>query len=384
MLLENIAIGRTIEIFVDREGYCYRLTSKVEAVNSKRVCVTYIAANGRAFSFDPDDNVKIVYRDSEQMWEWDNVRAGAGKLNNEAVHFFDIRDGGKSFNRRNAYRVAIEQQVMVGYYDQFGTTAKSSMMQVIPPKEGIIIPTEMTIPKFEKGMVRDISETGVGVCTNFEFRIDDGLFFRLKSPYGNINIRAQVVRKTELRASKNKYINYYGCVITESESKLAKYIFEIQRQNIREKKGSEELGRERLEAIAAQKETSNEEPEENNSDIAEQIQNDIMQSSGIQSNSIQSNSMQNNVISNNSTNNRLSGNSVRNKENDSDQEEARRVKGIKTAADAAKYEKQNVKAEYQRIQGIRTVADEINREKENSGKKQPQKKIEGIKTAGLK
>ncbi len=373
MLLENIAIGRTIEIFVDREGYCYRLTSKVEAVNSKRVCVTYITSNGRAFSFDPDDNVKIVYRDSEQMWEWNNVRAGAGKLNNEAVHFFDIRDGGKSFNRRNAYRVTIEQQVMIGYYDQFGTPAKSSMMQVIPPKEGIIIPTEMTIPKFEKGMVRDVSETGVGICTNFEFRIDDGLFFQLKSPFGNINIRAQVVRKTELRASKNKYINYYGCVITESESKLAKYIFEIQRQNIKDKKESEEFGRERIEAIATQKEVSSEEPEEDNSDIYGQVQNSSIQNNGVQ---------KSNGVSNNSASNRLSGNPVRNKETDSALEEAKRVKGIKTAADAVRYEKQTIKAEYQRIQGIRTAADELN--KQNNGKKQPQKKIEGIKTAGLK
>lgn len=364
MLLENIAIGRTIEILVDREGYCYRLTSKVEAVNSKRVCVTYIAANGRAFAFDPDDSVKIVYKDSDQMWEWDNVRAGAGKLNNEAVHFFDIRDGGKSYNRRNAYRVAIEQQIMVGYYDQFGTPVKSSVMQVIPPKEGLVIPKEMTIPKFEKGMVRDISETGVGICTNFEFRIDDGLFFTLKSPYGNINVRAQVVRKSELRASKNKYINYYGCVITETESKLAKYIFEIQRQNIKEKKGGEEVRRDRIGAMAIQKEGVNEKAqlEANSSEKYKQAQSSLVQGS--------------------SKSGRLSGSPVKNKELNSANEESNRVKGIKTTADVARAAKENMKAEYKRIQGIRTAADELS--KENNVKKNPPKKIEGIKTAGLK
>ena len=30
MLLENIALGKTMEIYVDRDGYRYRLVSKVE------------------------------------------------------------------------------------------------------------------------------------------------------------------------------------------------------------------------------------------------------------------------------------------------------------------------------------------------------------------
>ena len=33
MLLENISIGRTIEIYIDREGYRYRMTSTVEETN---------------------------------------------------------------------------------------------------------------------------------------------------------------------------------------------------------------------------------------------------------------------------------------------------------------------------------------------------------------
>ena len=64
MLLENISIGRTIEIYIDREGYLYRMTSTVEEVNSKRLCVTLIAAHGKTFMFKPDDKVKIVYKDT--------------------------------------------------------------------------------------------------------------------------------------------------------------------------------------------------------------------------------------------------------------------------------------------------------------------------------
>ncbi len=48
MLLETIPLGRTVEIYVDREGYRYRLTSKVEYADEKKECVTLKAARGRA------------------------------------------------------------------------------------------------------------------------------------------------------------------------------------------------------------------------------------------------------------------------------------------------------------------------------------------------
>lgn len=47
MLLENIPLGKTLEIFVEREDYRYRLVSKVEDTNAFRVCVTAIASSGR-------------------------------------------------------------------------------------------------------------------------------------------------------------------------------------------------------------------------------------------------------------------------------------------------------------------------------------------------
>ena len=34
MLLENLAIGRSVEVYVDRGEYCYHLTSKVEETSA--------------------------------------------------------------------------------------------------------------------------------------------------------------------------------------------------------------------------------------------------------------------------------------------------------------------------------------------------------------
>ena len=66
MLLENIPLGRTVEIFVDREGYRYRLTSKAEYVDKKKICVTLIAARGKVFKFNPEDSISIFMRCSKE------------------------------------------------------------------------------------------------------------------------------------------------------------------------------------------------------------------------------------------------------------------------------------------------------------------------------
>ncbi len=240
MLLENLALGRMIEIFVNREGYRYTLRSKVEDTSKKRLCVTLIAANNRVFKFRPTDEIKIVYRDSEQMWEWNNVKAGVIAVNGVQRHYFDIVDKGKSFNRRNAYRVSINEDVMLGYYDQYGTTAKSSEMQRLLPGDEIYAPASLTIPKFVKGYVRDVSETGVGICSNYEFSIDDAMFLNISSPYGRLTVRAQVVRRTEMHAARNKFAYYYGCVILQTDNKLIKYIYDIQREAIKEQKEQKE------------------------------------------------------------------------------------------------------------------------------------------------
>lgn len=49
MLLENIPLGRTVEIFVDREGYRYRLTSKAEYVDKKKNRGDPNACKGKSF-----------------------------------------------------------------------------------------------------------------------------------------------------------------------------------------------------------------------------------------------------------------------------------------------------------------------------------------------
>ncbi|MCI9077997.1 MAG: PilZ domain-containing protein [Lachnospiraceae bacterium] len=325
MLLENLAIGRSVEIFADRDGYCYHLTSKIEETSAKRLYITLIATNTRAFEFRPEDKIRIVYRDKDQIWEWANVKAGIVKKYGVKMHYFDIVDGGRSFNRRNAYRVAINEEVMLGYYDQYGTTAKSADMQKFKLSDEASAPPAMMVPNFVKGVVRDISATGVGICSNYEFSIDDAMFFSISSSYGSLPAKARVVRKVATNPSNNKYSNYYGCVLLQTDNKLSKHIADIQREAIktqRQKRDEEELDKAlgRLEK-------------------------------GILNNSIKKQPGKKNA--------------------------AHGIKGIKTAADMEKARENQKQRPRPKIEGIRTAADE---EEKKDIKKQPRPKVEGIVT----
>ena len=188
MLLENIALGKTMEIYVDRDGYRYRLVSKVEKTGVKKICLTAIMAGGRAFKFRPEDKIRLVYRSEDQMWEWLNVKAGLAKLDDEPVHYFEIVNKGQSFNRRQAYRVNIDADVEIGFYQVPGNRQRLSYVPLVKEEyeafvdgNGVelereeddrsgkvfiekrlrMVPMKEAEERKIRGFVHDISETGI-------------------------------------------------------------------------------------------------------------------------------------------------------------------------------------------------------------------------------
>lgn len=272
MLLENVPLGRTMEVHVMREDYHYRLISKVEDVNAHRVCMTAIASNGRFFNFKPDDTVRIVYRDQENMWEWNRVTVALAKLDGIPVHYFQVRDQGRSINRRDAYRVKLLQEALIGFYTIPGKPQKYGEMPLLSkdeeklrieenmdkarewerflPKGGKLSPEELARlrPVIEKptrvaGMIRDISENGVGFFCNVSFEPGDGIFFEIPSSYGNLPVQAQIVRRSALEDGHSQFSYYYGCGIVKSDQKLLRYIYDVQRKMLKKQSEAEEHGK---------------------------------------------------------------------------------------------------------------------------------------------
>jgi len=246
MLLENISLGRTLEIFVEREEYRYRLVSKVEDTNEHRVCVTAISSNGRYFEFLPTDKIRLVYRDREFMWEWDKVKAGLARLDGFPVHYFQIRDKGRSFNRRNAYRIKLLEEIAIKYYRIPGRSGK--YYDIPGPSQSILeTRNEKKIwvenppsPEIAKGMIKDVSDNGIGIYSDFNFEIGDGIFFDIPSSYGKLAAKAEVVRKLKTQTSESRYDYYYGCALVQSDRKLLRYIYDLQREHLKKQKEIED------------------------------------------------------------------------------------------------------------------------------------------------
>lgn len=248
MLLEKIPLGKTLEIYIDREGYRYRLVSKVEDTNQKRVCVTLIAASGRAFMFHPEDEIRIVYRDEEQMWEWTQIKAGIAKLDDTPVHYFDIADRGRSFNRRNAYRVSYNEEIDIGFYDLPGTRRKSAdappMEKELELEYSELFERQIIIepdPVYVRGMIKDVSETGIGIFSDYEFDTEDGIFFDIPTNYGLLNSKAIVIRKDELRATNHRYRYYYGCLFSQTDKRLIRMIYDVQREILKKQRYHQDM-----------------------------------------------------------------------------------------------------------------------------------------------
>ncbi len=246
MILEKLPLGKTLEIYIDREGYRYRLVSKVEETSKQRVCVTLIAANGRAFQFRQEDDIRLVYRDEDHIWEWPDVKGGLAKIEETPVHYFEISNPGRSFNRRNAYRVSVNEHVEVGYYMSSGSSRKyfdSPIYEELIGEGGTEaeereLDPESVVPHYVKAMIKDVSETGIGIFSDFEFDTEDGIFLDLPSEYGLLEIKATIIRKDELylRASNLRFKYYYGCVFQRADRRLIKMIYDLQREALKRNK----------------------------------------------------------------------------------------------------------------------------------------------------
>ena len=136
MLIKEMILGRKLEILVDRDGYTYRLVSKVEGTVEGSVAVSAIVAKGRMFRFEDTDDVTIIYRGGERMWRWNHVKTGLARLEGETVHTFSSREPGEIYNRRESFRVPIGESLLMyrveyektedgeDYYHPDGSVAK--------------------------------------------------------------------------------------------------------------------------------------------------------------------------------------------------------------------------------------------------------------------
>lgn len=223
MLIKEMLLGRKLEILVDREGYNYRLISKIEGTMDGVVAVSAIATKGRMFHFEEGDDVTIVYRGEERMWKWEHVKPGLARLEGETVHTFSSREQGQVYNRRESFRVSIGENLLM--YRVF----------ITQNEEG---ETEEKLKSFE-GLLADLSVSGAGIYTDEELELDAVMGFDMPTHMGIMTCRGKIVRKTDVY--DKPFRNFYGCEFTKVRKELERYLFERQRLMLQKERGGENV-----------------------------------------------------------------------------------------------------------------------------------------------
>lgn len=213
-------IGKPLEVLIRREGYDYRIISKIEDVSKDRVCITLIASGKHIFQFLDTDEIDIVYRNNDRMWKWTKVSGDIAELEGEKFHCLRSSNNGVSYNRRDAYRVNLNEKIKL----------KHKMVEKHSDSESGSSYYNETCD----AIIRDVSEVGVGFYSDELLLLEEIVAFDFHSFIGVITCKAVVVRFFESRHGSCRY--YYGCRIIETNKYLTKYIYEMQRRELQKLK----------------------------------------------------------------------------------------------------------------------------------------------------
>ena len=104
-----------------------------------------------------------------------------------------------------------------------------------------MVPMKEAVEKKVRGFVHDISETGMGFYSNELLEKDNSFYTRIPSDYGPLLVRCVVVRVDDQVKGNRKYRYYYGCIYEESDQKLIRYIYDIQRKQIQKQRDRREF-----------------------------------------------------------------------------------------------------------------------------------------------
>ncbi len=230
MRLENLKVGRGLEIYVTRAGYRYRLVSTIESTTPGKVYITLIASASKVFRFLDTDEVDIVYRDETRIIQWDKVKGSIETVDKTQMHCFTSNKEGISFNRRESFRVDIGDEIVLYRFHHKEAIEKTEEIQM--DDYGNEVGT-VTVEEFE-GLLKDVSENGCGFYTNQLLNIGDEIGFPLFTSFGSMYFKCEVVRHMERR--NEKFMEFYGCRFLRSDKNLGKYLFALQRERLQKQR----------------------------------------------------------------------------------------------------------------------------------------------------
>ncbi|MCR5329819.1 MAG: PilZ domain-containing protein [Lachnospiraceae bacterium] len=241
MDLSQVKIGSLLEIYIRRDGYNYRVISKVEYVDDERIGVSPIASRTQLFKFLDTDNVDIVCKQDNNSWKWGSVKPGLMTLEDGTkLHCFIPSKQAETFNRRTTFRLEIDKEIMISYekplFDEDISNGKNK------PDDRVIDDmldniSEKYCELNARAFLKDISEGGAAISTDAVLEKGDLISFEFELASEPVKCRAIVVRIKNSNG-KDYFTNSYGISFVETSTNFVKNFFAQQRRSLQKSRFS--------------------------------------------------------------------------------------------------------------------------------------------------
>ena len=207
MHIDEISQSGTIELEVKYNGKFMNFKSDIVHIKNNAILITCIKVNDQTIGFTDKYQVNFLYKIDGRLYNWENVTVKLVKYDGGIYNKIDLFGEGKPYNRRDAYRMYIGEDMPVYVNTASGPTALSVL-------------------------VKDISETGVSFITKEDIDVDRTIRLKLKDGNVIISLSGVIIRK-ELVSHLASFL--YGCKFNEKNHKLAKYIAKRQAEELKKK-----------------------------------------------------------------------------------------------------------------------------------------------------
>lgn len=207
MIIDDIPVGTRIELDVRYIGRTMSFNSEVILIINNSILISPIVVNEQTVGFNDNCRINLIVKVEGKVYLWDNVTVKLVKYDGIIYHKIDINGEGKPYNRREAYRMYIGEDMPV-----YINTASGPLALYV--------------------LVKDLSETGVGFISKEELDVNRTIRLRIKDNSTIISLSGVIVRK-EFLPHLDSFL--YGCKFSEKNNKLGNYMARKQGEALRKK-----------------------------------------------------------------------------------------------------------------------------------------------------
>ncbi|TAH68864.1 MAG: PilZ domain-containing protein [Anaerolineaceae bacterium] len=207
MPIDEIPNGSNVELEVRYSGRSVSFNSEVLLIIHNSILISPIIVNEQTIGFNDNCRVNLIVKIEGKVYLWDNVTVKLVKYDGVIYHKIDVSGDGKPYNRREAYRMYIGEDMPVYINTNSGPLALSVL-------------------------VKDISETGVGFITKEDLDTNRTIRLKLKDNNSVISLSGIIIRK-EFLTHLDSFL--YGCKFNEKNNRLGNYIARKQGEELRKK-----------------------------------------------------------------------------------------------------------------------------------------------------